>query len=287
MARKLFCELNSFTFAISVWKMRTTRHIKNWREKIDFAETKSNEGEKLPFVICEYHSVLRRKHGNVGMDLQEGKAHNVSISAPKINGILIKPNEVFSFWHLVGLCAKSRGYRESLTIVSGKPAITVGGGMCHFTNLIHWLVLHSPLDIVEHHNHDSVDIFPDDGRKIPFGCGTSIVYNYLDYRFKNNTNSTFQIITYTTDEHLYGELRVSSPQDFDYRICEEDAHFIKVGNDYYRKNKIVRQVLDKHTGNELKREIIRQSHAKVMYDEKYINPDMVNPQLDSFPVNNF
>ena len=41
---------------------------------------------------------------------------------------------------------------------------------------------------IEHHHHDALDLFPDYNRQIPFGTGTSIAYNYLDYRFKNTTN---------------------------------------------------------------------------------------------------
>jgi vancomycin resistance protein VanW len=31
----------------------------------------------------------------------------------------------------------------------------VGGGLCQFTNLLHWVALHSPLEIAEHHHHDA------------------------------------------------------------------------------------------------------------------------------------
>lgn len=64
-----------------------------------------------------------------------------------------------------------------------------------------------PLQIVEHHHHDGLDLFPDFNRQIPFGTGTSIVYNYLDYRFYNPTNATYQLIVYVTDKYLCGELR--------------------------------------------------------------------------------
>ena len=188
--RKLFCEINSFTYAIYVQKMRTVRHMKNRFGKNKFAKTK---GEQLPVVIYKHKSLMRRKLGDVDMQLQENKAANLSIAAPRITGIIIKPNEVFSFWELTGNCTKGRGYKEGLIISSGKPLKGIGGGMCQFTNLLHWLVLHSPLDITEHHHHDGIDMFPDYGRKVPFGCGTSIMYNYLDYRFKNNTDSAFQL----------------------------------------------------------------------------------------------
>ena len=261
--RKLFCEISPLTYAISLRKMRMIRHIKNFFTSPIFAKTKA---DPLPILVYKHTSLIRRRLGDVDMQLQENKATNLSIAAPKISGVIIKPGEVFSFWRLVGPCTKRKGYKEGLTISSGKPAKGIGGGMCQFTNLIHWLVLHSPLDITEHHHHDGVDMFPDYGRKVPFGCGTSIMYNYLDYRFKNNTDAAFQIITYLTDTHLCGELRVSAPQEVSFHILEEDAHFVKIDGQHYRKNTIVRQTIDKRTGNEIKREIVKKSHAKVMYD---------------------
>ena len=260
--RKLFCEISPLTYAISVCKMRMLRRVKNILSRTPFAKTKA---APLPIVAYKHTSLIRRKLGNVDMQLQENKAINLSIAAPKVNGVLIRPGEVFSFWQLVGSCTKRKGYKEGLTISSGSPSQGIGGGMCQFTNLIHWLVLHSPLEIIEHHHHDGVDLFPDYGRKVPFGCGTSVMYNYLDYRFKNNTQATYQIIVFVDETHLCGELRVSSPQEHSYHILEEDAHFAKIGEDYYRKNTIVKQTIDKCTGNEIKREIIKKSHALVMY----------------------
>jgi len=261
--RKLFCEISPLTYAVSLRKMRVIRHIKNILSPIKFANIKT---EALPILAYKHTSLIRRRLGNVDMELQENKAINLAIAVPKVNGVLIKPGEIFSFWHLVGPCTKHKGYKEGLTISSGKPARGIGGGMCQFTNLIHWLVLHSPLEIIEHHHHDDIDLFPDYGRKVPFGCGTSIVYNYLDYRFKNDTDYTFQIVAYLTETHLCGELRVSSPLESSFHVLEEDAHFVQTGEHYYRKNTIVKQTIDKRTGNEIKRETVKKSHAKVMYD---------------------
>lgn len=109
--------------------------------------------------------------------------------------------------------SKAKGYRTGLTIANETPSSGIGGGMCQMTNLIHWMILHTPLEIIEHHHHDGFDLFPDFNRQVPFGTGTSIVYNYLDYRFKNNTDQTFQLIIYVTDTHLCGELRAEHPLD--------------------------------------------------------------------------
>ena len=140
--------------------------------------------------------------------------------------------------------------------------------MCQFTNLIHWMVLHTPFEIVEHHHHDRFDLFPDYKRQIPFGTGTSIAYNYIDYRFKNTTEKTFQLITYLTDTHLCGELRCESELCVKYHITSEDEHFVREGNDVFRNGKVFRTTIDKVTGNILSKELIRENHAKVMYDTK-------------------
>ena len=115
------------------------------------------------------------------MELQENKAKNLALSAPKISTIIIKPGEIFSLWHLVGKCLEKDGDKEGLTIASGKPSSGIGGGMCQLSNLIHWMILHTDMQITEHYHHDQIDLFPDFKRVIPFGSGTSIVYNYLDY----------------------------------------------------------------------------------------------------------
>ena len=153
-------------------------------------------------MIYKHASLIRRRLGNTDLELQENKAVNLALSAPKVNGILIRPGETFSFWHLIGPDTARHGYKVGLTISNNKPSTGVGGGHCQFTNLIHWMVLHSDLTIVEHHHHDGFDLFPDYKRQIPFGTGTSIVYNYLDYRFRNDTDNVYQLLVYTDGEYL-------------------------------------------------------------------------------------
>ncbi|MDR0883561.1 MAG: VanW family protein [Oscillospiraceae bacterium] len=204
------------------------------------------------------------------MQLQENKAHNLALAAPLVNGILIQPGETFSLWRLVGNTSAKRGYKEGLTIKQHAPSHDVGGGMCQLSNLIHWMVLHSPLDIIERHHHNDLDLFPDFGRQVPFGCGTSILYNYLDYRVQNNSEQTFQLLVSTNDTHLCGELRAQTVLDLSVHIVEEDAHFVCVDGQYYRRNRVVRRVNDKRTGNLLDAAIIDQANARVMYDPSFI-----------------
>ena len=264
MGRRLFCEISPTTYQISVLKNILGRDVENVLSSQKFATSKVDS--LLPVLIYRNKSLMRRVLGNVDPLLQENKVINLALSAPKVTHVLIRPGQTFSFWKLAGRCSEKEGYRKGLVISSGKVSEGIGGGMCQFTNLIHFLVLHSPMDIVEHHHHDEMDLFPDFGRQIPFGTGTSIMYNYLDYRFKNSTDITFQFIAYVTDKYLCGELRANKPLDVRYHIRTENEYFSREGDTVYRNGLVFREQVDAKTGNLLQRKLIRKNHAVVMYD---------------------
>jgi vancomycin resistance protein VanW len=263
MSRKLFCEISPLTYEISTKKEQLLRDLQNFITTERFACKKYDE--PLPVLIYRHNSLIRRKLGNTEPELQEGKAVNLSIAAPLINGIIINPGETFAFWRLVGNPTAKRGYKTGLTIKNGKPDRDVGGGMCQLTNLIHYMVLHSPLEVTEYHHHNNLDLFPDYGRQVPFGTGTSVLYNYLDYRFINKTDAAFQLILSTDAKYLRGELRSDTETNYKYHIKEEDSCFVKTPNGYRRQNKVYRTIVDKHTGITIEKTLICESDAKVMY----------------------
>ncbi len=260
----MFCEISPFTYAVSEKKCIAVRSLKNLFALREFARTKQEES--LEYIISRHNSLIRRKLGNVDMRLQENKAVNLSLAAPKINTILIRPGETFSFWNTVGRSTAKKGYKEGLTISGGETRPGIGGGMCQMTNLIHWMILHSDMEITEHHHHDGLDLFPDFKRQIPFGTGTSIVYNYLDYRFKNTTDRTYQLIIYTTDEYLCGELRADKPQRNKYHIKAENEFFSREDGVVYRNGEVYRIKVDGVTGDHIEKTLIRKNHARVLYD---------------------
>ena len=262
MGRKLFCELSPAAYRISAWKCRWVRRVQNLANR-NLAKRKSKEN--LPVVIYRHSSLIQRRLGDVDPILQQNKAVNLALAAPKVDGILIYPGETFSFWSLVGSCTKRKGYRDGLVIRRGKPDVGMGGGICQFTNLIHFMVLHSPLTITEHHHHDNVDLFPDYGRKVPFGTGTSILYNYLDYRFYNGTDNLYQLRVFVDGEYLKGELRAKEPLPVKYHIRAENEHFSEEDGVIYRNNEIYRTGIDKRTGTVILHECIKKNHARVMY----------------------
>ncbi len=243
------------------------------------------EIEQLPYRIKKHQSVLLKKLGDNNEQLQINKVTNLKIAVKKINGIIIKPGETFSFCKLVGLPTKRKGYLLGMELSFGEARAGIGGGICQISNLIHWLVIHSPLTVTERYHH-SFDPFPDDGRVLPFGSGATVFYNYRDYQFKNNTAYTFQLNFWFTEKCLEGELRIDKELEFAYHVEERDHQFLKIENTFYRKNEIWRQkILKFESGKVIAEELITKNFARVTYTpENYTEIENVNISLNQSPT---
>ena len=221
--------------------------------------------DKLPFRIKKHQSVLLKKLGESDAQLQINKVTNLNIAVKNIDGILIHPGETFSFCKLVGLPTRRKGYLMGMELTFGEARAGIGGGICQISNLIHWLVMHSPLTVTERYHH-SFDPFPDDGRVLPFGSGATVFYNYRDYQFTNNTNHTFQINLWFTEKCLEGELRIDKELDYAYHVMEKDHSFLKLDGQFYRKNEIWRdKILKFEAGKIVETELMTKNFARVTY----------------------
>ena len=276
MGRKLFCDISPTCYKISVWKCCRIREIKDFFSREKFAAQKSSD--LLPNVVKGHTSVLIRRLEGVDMRLQENKVTNIALATAKINGIIVRPGETFSFWRTVGKTSEKQGYKEGLVIYrGGKLGSGIGGGLCQMANMVHWLVLNSPLTVTELHHHSDA-LFPDERRRVPFGTGTSVLNNYIDYRFKNTTDQTVQLVTWIEDGELCGELRSEYQYPCRYKLYEEGNRFVEENGKWYRLSKVWRSVIDRATGEELRRELILDNHSLVMYDPVLIPPEQISKE---------
>lgn len=210
--------------------------------------SKAKSSERLEHRYNKHTSKLIRKLGESDLRLQYNKVTNLRIASEAMNGITIYPGEYFSFCRLVGKPTARRGFLEGMELSFGEARSGIGGGICQLSNLIHWMILHSPLQFIERANH-SFDPFPDEGRVLPFGSGAAIFYNYIDLVFYNPTSSAFQLVFNVAEHQLEGELLCSSPREVKYHIYEKNHKFTREKNIIYRHNEIWQKVTTK--GQEL------------------------------------
>ena len=278
VGRKLFCDINPTTYKISLKKEIFKRNVKDLfsEEKI----AKQHSKEVLPNIVKSHSSILIRKLNGVDLRLQENKVTNIMLACNKVNGLIIHPGETFSFWKTVGKATQKKGYKEGLVISSKGLTSGYGGGLCQMANMIHWLVLNSPLEVTELHHHSDA-LFPDERRRVPFGTGTSVSYNNIDYRFRNNTDQDVQILVWIEDGELLGELRSEREFPYRYKLIEENHHFKKEGDKYYRISQVYRLVIDRATNEVLNKELILDNHSAVLYDYSLIPEDQIRNDDDT------
>jgi vancomycin resistance protein VanW len=248
-------------YTVAVGYHRLRRRLAWMRDRRAFA---ANDPFPLPYLVKRHSSRLIKVLGDTDRRLQENKVVNLAIIAPLIDGVTIRPGEVFSFCRLVGKPTRRRGFLEGMELSMGKAQSGVGGGICQMANLLNWLVLHSPLTVTERSAH-SFDPFPDQNRSMPFGTGCAVFYNYVDFAFRNDTPETFQLKIWLTETDLRGELRSATEIAETYKIYEERHRFLKRGELFFRSNEIWRRVMERKTGKHLRDEKIKENFVRVMY----------------------
>lgn len=219
---------------------------------------------KQPWLVKRHSSRLIKLLGQSDLRLQHNKVENLRIILPLLDGVTLAPGEVFSFCRLIGKPTVKRGFMEGMELSMGKAQSGIGGGICQMANLLHWLVLHSPLTVTERSTH-SFDPFPDENRSMPFGTGCAVFYNYVDLRFRNDTVLTFQFRLRMTETELWGELRSDQEIKDTYKIYEKQHRFIRRDGIFHRSNEIWRRVMERKTGRHLRDEMIKANFVRVMY----------------------
>jgi len=262
-------EFHPIFYHIRIQQKRLFRYLINLKDGKRLATDKALS-TTFPYTCKKHQSLLRRTLGNSDPKLQENKITNLKIAANEIDGIIIRPGEIISFWKLVGKTTKAKGYIEGMQLARGEVKTGIGGGICQLANLLYWMTLHTSLVVTERHHH-SFDPFPDSGRTLPFGSGASVFYNYIDLRFYNPTSSSFQIKVWLTDKHLKGAIFSNEEIPYSYHIEERNHQFLKRNEKNYRQNEIWRKTVDKRTGQMMKEELLIQNFSEV----KYPIPDLI------------
>jgi vancomycin resistance protein VanW len=249
-------------YPLAVRYHRVLKRLEWIRSSTPYAGTRA--ATDLPIRIKRHKSLLLRQLGETEMWMQHNKVTNLKLACAQVDGLLIRPGETFSFNKLVGNATRRKGYVKGMRLSNGQARPGIGGGICQLANLLHWMVLHSPLTVTQRSTH-SFDPFPDNGRVLPWGVGCSIVYNYVDLQFRNDTDQTFQLHVDVGERYLEGEILADVPAESSYRVFAKNERFLRVGADYFRRNEIWRTVIDRRTGTALRDELIRENVALVKY----------------------
>jgi vancomycin resistance protein YoaR len=129
-------------------------------------------------------------------ELELGKIQNLRIAARAIDGMVLEPGQVFSFWRALGRPLRAKGYVTGRELRQGCMVPTIAGGICQLTNALSRVAHRAGLEIVERHKHSAAV----DGLVIDEITDATVFWNYKDLRFRADRRT--RIAAYLTDASL-------------------------------------------------------------------------------------
>lgn len=129
-----------------------------------------------------------------------GRIYNVSLAASRINGILVKSGETFSFNDSLGDVSAFTGYQQAYIISEGKTILGDGGGVCQVSTTLFRALLNAGLPINERTAHAyRVGYYEQNS---PPGLDATVYGPSPDLKFTNDT-SNYVLIVATADPKHY------------------------------------------------------------------------------------
>ncbi len=112
------------------------------------------------------------------------RIRNIEVAAEKFVGMVIPPNEVFSFNQIVQDVSAANGFEDSAIIWGDQTMVGVGGGVCQVSTTVFRAALNGGFPIVERYNHGYVVSWYGEP-----GMDATIYTPDVDLRFRNDTDA--------------------------------------------------------------------------------------------------
>lgn len=124
------------------------------------------------------------------------RAYNVSVAAAALDGLTVSPQEVVSFNEVVGPRSTEAGYKDAPIIINNELVDGLGGGVCQVSTTLYNAVLLANLEVIERTNHSMPISY------VPIGRDATVVFDSIDFKFKNNTDYWLYIQSYVVKGRL-------------------------------------------------------------------------------------
>jgi hypothetical protein len=167
-------------FAVRWRVCNLRRALGDRRDRMPFA-TARGESAAFPHRLCVYSLPVACYPGQEARFA--GKRRNLELALGAIDGVVVRPGEVFSFWRSVGRPTRGSGYAPAAALKRGQLTEEVGGSICLASTLVYNAGLLSAMEVVERYCH-SVDSYGT-ARYFELGRDAAVEYAYRDLRLRN------------------------------------------------------------------------------------------------------
>lgn len=220
--------------------------------------------QPYPHLCAESSSVLYNTETGFDMVYQQNKVHNLKLAAQKLDGLVIQPGESFSFWQAVRHADAAVPYKDGLVVVHGKLTAAYGGGLCQLSNLLFWLILHTPLTILERHGHRIKD-FPEPNSQAPKGVDATVSEGWLDLKCRNDTKMCYQICLCFAGDALKGSIRADTAPSYRYEVVNGSTEYLQAGQEIRERASVVRRKRHATTGEVVGQALLYTNECAIGY----------------------
>lgn len=124
------------------------------------------------------------------------RTYNISVAARAFNELLVLPGHVVSFNKVVGPRSSEAGYKNAPVIINNELVDGLGGGVCQVSTTLYNCILLANLEVIERTNHSLPVSY------VPIGRDATVVYDAIDLKFRNNTDSYLYIRSFINNGRL-------------------------------------------------------------------------------------
>lgn len=151
----------------------------------------------------EYNQSLTHKISEFSTNVSDstgGRKSNVKLALKRIDGLMVYPNEEFSFNKLTAPHSLENGYKLATIIYNGKFQEGVGGGICQASTTLYNALLLGNLEITEVNKH-TLPV-----KYVPLALDAMVAEYSSDLKFINNTEHPIIIRTFSDENSVSVEI---------------------------------------------------------------------------------
>lgn len=178
--------------------------------------------EAFPDLLATYSTTFSTKNSN--------RTTNIKLASNKINGVVLLPNEEFSYNKVVGQRTAAAGYKTAAVYVGGRVENGIGGGICQVSSTLYNTALRANLQIIKRSNHRFATGY------VPLSTDATVSWGGPEFIFKNSRKYPIKIVSVVNGGKITVQI-FGCKEDIEYDVEIKSETLQKIpGKTTYRIN---------------------------------------------------
>ncbi len=199
--------------------------LKRWRQALAQGQWKALPIEADPWHPEVTTEDLAAIDGVVGQATtsfrvsERNRSHNIRLAAARLDHVLIRPGETFSFNEIVGPRSPRYGFQKARVLVRGQFTQDFGGGVCQVASTLYLAALRAGMAVVQRHCHSRPIGY------LPPGFDATVNFGSLDLKLRNPFPEPLYIRTFVKGGRLTVLILGKKQPNLTYRLIRSVRTF--------------------------------------------------------------